>query len=76
MYEPPIQSEATIVGIRKPGVFDARLPNGKRTCAHLSKSLARETPELREGMTVVLELTPFDFDTARISRIGSRDPQK
>ncbi len=76
MYEAPIEAVATIVGIRKPGVFDARLPNGKTTCAHLAKSLAPEAEEFRAGDRVIVELTPFDFDTARIARRCDDTPQK
>ena len=71
MYESPIKAVATIVEVRKPGVYGARLPNGKVTCAHLAKSLAGEADSIAEGDEVSLELTPFDFDSARItSRIG------
>ncbi len=68
VYEAPIEAEAVIVSVRKAGVFDARLPNGKITCAHLAKHLKASAPEFAEGTRVVLELTPFDFDAARISR--------
>lgn len=68
VYEAPIEATATIVRVRKPGVFDARLPNGKITCAHPAKSLASEAGQLVPGTKVVLELTPFDFDTARVAR--------
>lgn len=72
MYESPIKAVATIVEVRKPGVYGARLPNGKVTCAHLAKSLTGEEDSFSEGDEVALELTPFDFDSARItSRIGS-----
>lgn len=66
MYESPVVATAEIVRLRKPGIFDARLPNGKVTCAHLSKALAQEKQGPTEGDTVRVELTPFDFDTARI----------
>lgn len=74
MYEAPITTEATVIRVRKPGVFDARLPNGKITCVHLAKSLAEETDRFHEGCRVELELTPFDFDTARIARRLDPDP--
>lgn len=76
MRELPILTEATVLRILKPGVFDVRLPNGKVSCAHLSKDL--ETAELQPacGCTVRVELTPFDFDTARIAAVIGPDPGK
>lgn len=72
MYESPIKAVASLVEVRKPGVYGARLPNGKVTCAHLAKSLAAEADTFSKGDQVALELTPFDFDSARITaRIGS-----
>ncbi|MCH7225563.1 hypothetical protein [Haloferula sp. A504] len=67
MYESPIKAVATLVEVRKPGVYGARLPNGKITCAHLAKSLAGEADAFAAGDRVHLELTPFDFDSARIT---------
>lgn len=76
VYEAPIQTEATIVHVRKPGVFDARLPNGKLTCAHVSKSLGSTAHDIPPGTRVLLDLTPFDFDTARIAAIIESVPLK
>jgi Translation initiation factor 1 (IF-1) len=67
VYETPIRVGATLVEVRCPGVFGARLPNGKITCAHLAKHLKSEAEGFVPGDRVTLELTPFDFDTARIT---------
>ena len=42
------------------------LPNGKSIMAHLSKPLTEAAAEFSEGERVRLELTPYDFDQARI----------
>lgn len=67
VYESPIKAIATLVEVRKPGVYGARLPNGKVTCAHLAKALAKDADSFAAGDQVRLELTPFDFDSARIT---------
>ena len=47
-------------------LYRAELPNGKRILAHLSKRLADAATVLETGQWVVMELTPYDFDQARI----------
>ena len=49
-----------------PVLYRAQLPNGKRILAHLSKRLADAGTVFEPGQQVVLELTPYDFDQARI----------
>ena len=49
-------------------LYRAELPNGKRILAHLSKRLMLAGTEFELGQVVVLELTPYDFDQARILR--------
>jgi translation initiation factor IF-1 len=70
VYEPPVVATARITRVIKPGLFEATLPNGKVTTCHLSKALAETMPELEPGHEVTVELTPFDFDSARISAIA------
>jgi translation initiation factor IF-1 len=69
VYEAPILAKAEVIKILKPDLYELRLPNGKMTLGHLSKAL-KGTPEPEVGTYVTLELTPFDFDTARVSAIG------
>ncbi len=71
MYEAPIVVRAEIISILKPGLCAVRLPNGKTSLGHLSKSLRLEKQELSHGQMVELEMTPFDFDSGRIARILS-----
>ena len=70
VYESPVRTVATVLHVRKPGVFDVRLPNGKISCAHLPKALAARLDDLVPGSRVIVDLTPFDFDTARISGVA------
>jgi len=50
----------------------ARLKNGKSVFAHRSKPLADTQASIEIGDTVLLELTPFDFDSGRIVAINPR----
>lgn len=47
-------------------LYRAELPNGKLLLAHLSKPLADCGARFGIGERVILEMTPYDFDTARI----------
>ncbi|KAB2640376.1 MAG: translation initiation factor IF-1 [Verrucomicrobia bacterium] len=47
-------------------LYRAELPNGKRILAHLSKHLADAGAVFEPGQRVVMELTPYDFEQARI----------
>ena len=69
MHEPPVRTRATVVRVVNDLLADVRLPNGKITLGHLSKELAEAEARLVENDTVELEMTPFDFDTARISKV-------
>ncbi len=52
----------------RPGnvLYRVALPNGKSILAHLSKPLAEGHAVFEAGDRLLLELTPYDFDTARI----------
>ncbi|MFC7335921.1 translation initiation factor IF-1 [Haloferula chungangensis] len=69
MYEAPILVTGEIVNVLKQELAEVRLPNGKMTLGHLSKTLRSNDQELCQGQTVELEMTPFDFDSGRIARI-------
>ena len=47
-------------------LYRVALPNGKIILAHLSKRLASENAVFSQGDLLLLEMTPYDFDTARI----------
>ncbi len=49
-----------------PILYRVELPNGKIIMAHLSKPLTVAKAEFTIDDRVVLELTPYDFDNARI----------
>ena len=52
------------------GLHEAALPNGKRVISHLSKELAAAPPELPPDTVVMLELSPYDLDRARIAGVA------
>lgn len=59
----------TILQPLAPGLFQVSLPNGKKVTAHLSKELGAQAPALQPGQSVLLEISPFDLDRARIARL-------
>ncbi len=67
MSEVPIETVG-IVRENLPGeVFRVELPNGKLVYGHLPRRLAELAENLGPGQRVNLEMTPFDFDKARIA---------
>lgn len=66
MPDAAIHTHGTILENRGPVLYRVELPNGKIILAHLSKRLADEHAVFQTGGRVLLELTPYDFDTARI----------
>jgi len=76
VHEAPIRATGTVTRPLKPDLAEVRLPNGKITLGHFSRELRQQPPSLsplRVGDTLDLELTPFDFDHARI--VAVRPPQ-
>jgi translation initiation factor IF-1 len=49
-----------------PVLYRVSLPNGKIILAHLSKRLTDENATFACDDSLLLEFTPYDFDTARI----------
>ena len=47
-------------------LYRVALPNGKVIKAHLSKPLAQAGTVFQENDRLLLEMTPFDFEQARI----------
>lgn len=47
-------------------VFELSLPNGKVIPGHVPKRLNALLPEIIDGARVRLEMTPYDFEKARI----------
>lgn len=68
MPDSTIHTDATVLDPAGGPLYQVRLPNGKIILAHLSKELARENTRFAAGDRLLLELTPYDFDQARILR--------
>lgn len=66
MPDATIHSLGRILESRGTVLYQVSLPNGKNLLAHLSKPLADAGAAFEVDETVLLEMTPFDFDTARI----------
>ncbi|MBK1883285.1 hypothetical protein JIN85_12735 [Luteolibacter pohnpeiensis] len=74
MPDATIHAVALLTEVLGPILYRAELPNGKRIMAHLSKPLTDAKAEFSIGQRVVVELTPFDFDSARILRLEDSQP--
>ena len=74
MADAPIHTLATILEPRGSVLYQVKLSNGKTLLAHLSKPLALARTGFAAGTTVRVELTPYDFDQARI--LGAEDPRQ
>ncbi len=71
MSEPAIETTGTVVERKGEILYRIKLINGKTILGHLSKDLTTAKTEVSIGDTVLLEMTPFDFDQGRISgRVG------
>jgi len=66
MPDATIHAAGTILENLNPVLFRVSLPNGKEVLAHLSKPLTDAKATFENGQVVILELTAFDFDNARI----------
>lgn len=71
MPDATIHTIGEVLEARGPMLYRVSLPNGKTLLAHLSKALADRRVEFGVGARLLLELTPYDFDTARI--LGEAD---
>jgi translation initiation factor IF-1 len=66
MSEPAIETTGTILERKGEILYHTELLNGKVILGHLSKPLTDAKAEFSEGDSVLLEMTPFDFDQGRI----------
>ena len=66
MKDAPIVTHGTILSRRDDRTFWVELKNGKRILGHTPKKLANILDEIKDGYTVKLEMTPFDFEKGRI----------
>jgi hypothetical protein len=65
----PVVTTATLIRPTGPRTWLAALPNGKEVIAHVPARKVGAMPPLTEGCKVRVELTQFDFSTARIAGI-------
>jgi len=70
MSETAIETTGTIIERKGEILYRVELMNGKIVLGHLSKKLTDAKAELADSSEVVLEMTPYDFDQARITGIG------
>ena len=68
MPDATIHAVAKILEKLSPALYRVELPNGKRILAHLSKPLTEAKAAFATDEDIVVELTPYDFDNARILR--------
>lgn len=66
MPDATIHTLGRVLEARGPVLYRVSLPNGKVILAHLSKPLADAKAVFSAGDPLLLEMTPYDFDTARI----------
>lgn len=66
MPDAAIHTHGTIIEQAGRILYRVALPNGKIILAHLSKRLADSQAVFAPGELLLLEMTPYDFDTARI----------
>ncbi len=66
MSEAAIQTSGTILERKGEILYRVELMNGKVVLGHLSKPLTDAKTEFPTGEKILLELTPYDFDQARI----------
>jgi len=66
MSEAAIQTTGVILERKGEILYRVELMNGKVVLGHLSKPLTDARAEFPDGAPVLLEMTPYDFDQARI----------
>jgi translation initiation factor IF-1 len=66
MPDANIQAAGKVIEALGGVLYRVELPNGKRIPAHLSKALTQAGETFTAGQRLLLELTPYDFDSARI----------
>jgi translation initiation factor IF-1 len=66
MPDATIHTLGRVMELAGPVLYRVSLPNGKTILAHLSKPLADQGAVFSPNQELLLELTPYDFDTARI----------
>lgn len=65
----PITTTGEVLHVFSERAYQVSLPNGKKVIAHPSKAMFSRKDEIILGVRVALEMTPFDFEKARIADI-------
>jgi translation initiation factor IF-1 len=66
MPDATVHTDARVLAHLHGPLYRVALPNGKIILAHLSKQLADDAAVFASGEMLRIELTPYDFDQARI----------
>lgn len=69
MPSEPIITTGEVLLVYSDRAYQVSLPNGKKVIAHPAKALEAQKDKIVPGATVTLEMTPFDFEKARIAAI-------
>lgn len=69
MPSEPIITTGEVLLVYSDRASQVSLPNGKKVIAHPARALETRKDEIVPGARVTLEMTPFDFEKARISEI-------
>lgn len=70
MPDATIHTVGVVLKNLAPILYRVSLPNGKVIMAHLSKPLTEAHAEFAVGDRLLLELTLYDFDQARILQLA------
>ena len=70
MPEAPIQTTGILHEPVQQFAWQVDLPNGKRIVAHLPARFRSLASCLGPGVPVLLEMTPYDFEKARIAGLA------
>ncbi len=65
----PITTTGEVVKIFSERAYHVVLPNGKLVIAHPSRAMAGRITKIIPQARVALEMTPFDFEKARIADV-------
>lgn len=71
MPDATIHTTGEILETKSEVLYRVSLPNGKEILAHLGKELREDGVAFELGQSLLLEMTPYDFDGARILGVAS-----
>lgn len=65
----PISTTGELIEVYSERAYRVQLRNGKEVLAHPSKEMVPRIPDLVPSVRLALEMTPYDFEKARIVAI-------